>query len=73
MSVAEDDDLLLISTDGAIIRMPVSDISVLSRVTQGVTLMRTSEDNKVVSLTRIPAEENGEEDAEDKNNEGNDN
>ncbi|NLX63893.1 MAG: DNA gyrase subunit A [Clostridiaceae bacterium] len=76
MSVSEDDDLLLISTDGTIIRMPVSDISVLSRVTQGVTLMRTSEDNKVVSLTRIPAEENNEnnaEDAENKTNEENDN
>jgi len=66
MSVSEDDDLLLISSDGTIIRMPVSDISVLSRVTQGVTLMRTSEDNKVVSLTRIPAEENGEEEEENK-------
>jgi len=73
MSVAEDDDLLLISTDGAIIRMPVSDISVLSRVTQGVTLMRTSEDNKVVSLTRIPAEEKSEEEEENKSNEENDN
>jgi len=72
MSVSEDDDLMLISTDGTIIRMPVSDISVLSRITQGVTLMRTSEDNKVVSLTRIPAEENSEEEAEHKTNEEND-
>jgi len=52
----EDDDLLLISTDGSIIRLHVKEISVLSRVTQGVTLMRTSEDNRVVSLARITAD-----------------
>ncbi|NLO99068.1 MAG: DNA gyrase subunit A [Clostridiaceae bacterium] len=64
MSVSEDDDLLLISSDGTIIRMHVNGISVLSRVTQGVTLMRTSEDNRVVSLTRIPAEERDDEEPE---------
>ena len=52
----EDDDLLLISTDGTIIRLHVSEISILSRVTQGVTLMRTSEDNQVVSLARLTAD-----------------
>lgn len=71
----EDDDLLLISTDGTIIRMHVNEISVLSRVTQGVTLMRTTEDNRVVSLARLTSDvkrENddlpeGEEDAADSN------
>jgi DNA gyrase subunit A len=53
LSASEDDDIMLISTDGTIIRMHVDEVSILSRVTQGVTLMRTSEDNKVVSLTRI--------------------
>ncbi|HOL84273.1 DNA gyrase subunit A [Thermoclostridium caenicola] len=52
----EDDDLLLISTDGTIIRIHVEEISILSRVTQGVTLMRTSEDNRVVSLARLTAD-----------------
>lgn len=64
LSVSEDDDLMLISTDGTIIRMHVNEVSILSRVTQGVTLMRTSEDNRVVSLARISADvkddENGE-------------
>ncbi len=64
MSVSEDDDLLLISSDGTIIRMHVDGISVLSRVTQGVTLMRTSEENRVVSLTRIPFEERDDEEPE---------
>jgi DNA gyrase subunit A len=56
IAVCDDDDLLLISSDGTIIRMHVDEISILSRVTQGVTLMRTSEDNRVVSLARISAE-----------------
>ncbi len=55
MSVSDDDDLMLISSDGTIIRMHVDEISILSRVTQGVTLMRTSEENRVVSLARIPS------------------
>jgi DNA gyrase subunit A len=55
MMVSEDDDLLLITSVGTIIRMHVNEISVLSRVTQGVTLMRTSEENRVASLTRRSA------------------
>lgn len=65
LSVSEDDDLMLISADGTIIRMHVDGISILSRVTQGVTLMRTSEDNRVVSLARISADVKDEEDDED--------
>ena len=70
LSVCDDDDVLLISNDGTIIRMNVEEISVLSRVTQGVTLMRTSEDNKVVALARIAADDKeDEEDSEsDENN-----
>jgi len=68
LSVNDDDDLMLISTDGTIIRMHVAEVSVLSRVTQGVTLMRTSEDNRVVSLARIPADaRNGEGDENESN------
>ena len=61
-----EDDIMLINMDGNIIRMHVDEISILSRVTQGVTLMRTNEENKVVSVARITkemieAEEEGEE------------
>ena len=64
--VDEEDDIMLINMDGNIIRMHVDEISILSRVTQGVTLMRTNEENKVVSVARITkemieAEEEGEE------------
>jgi len=66
--VDEEDDIMLISMDGIIIRMNVSEISILSRVTQGVTLMRTSEDNKVVGIARVTKEmkEDEEEEKEEK-------
>jgi len=54
--VDEEDDIMLINMDGIIIRMNVNEISILSRVTQGVTLMRTSENNKVVGIARITKE-----------------
>ncbi len=54
--VDEEDDIMLINLDGNIIRMHVDEISILSRVTQGVTLMRTNEENKVVSIARISKE-----------------
>lgn len=59
--VEETDDIMLISFDGTIIRMEVAGISILGRATQGVTLMRTSEDNHVVSIARIEPEEDEEE------------
>jgi len=58
--VDEEDDIMLINSNGVIIRMHVSEISILSRVTQGVTLMRTSGDNKVVSIARVTKEMNDE-------------
>ena len=51
--VSEDDDIMLISNDGTIIRMNVSEISVLGRATQGVTLMRMKEGHFVVGIARI--------------------
>jgi DNA gyrase subunit A len=60
--VDEADDLMLISSDGTIIRMKVNDISILGRATQGVTLMRTSEGNIVVGVARIINEDDEEQD-----------
>jgi DNA gyrase subunit A len=51
--VDDNDDIMLISIDGTIIRINVRDISVLGRATQGVTLMRMNEGNSVVSIARI--------------------
>ena len=58
----EEDDVMLITDTGTIIRLQVKDISVLGRSTQGVTLMRTSDGGKVVSIeTLTPDMENPEE------------
>jgi DNA gyrase subunit A len=62
--VYESDEIMLISSDGTIIRMKVADISILGRATQGVTLMRTSEGNIVVSIARIEEKDDEEEEEE---------
>lgn len=48
-----DDELMLINTSGVAIRINVSDISVTSRSTMGVTLMRTTEEEKIAAITKI--------------------
>ena len=53
----EKQDVMLITDTGTIIRMNVSEISVLGRSTQGVTLMRTNDGGKVVSIEIVDNEE----------------
>ena len=53
----EDEDVMLITNSGTIIRLRVAEISILGRATQGVTLMRTNGDEKVVSIETISPEE----------------
>jgi DNA gyrase subunit A len=57
-----DDELMLINSSGVAIRINVSDISVTSRSTMGVTLMRTIEEEKVVAIAKIPYTEKSSED-----------
>ena len=52
----DEEDVMLITDNGTIIRLNVKDISILGRATQGVTLMRTNE-GKVVSIEKISLEE----------------
>ena len=54
---SEDEDVMLITNSGTIIRIKVKDVSILGRATQGVTLMRTSENEKVVSIETVAPEE----------------
>jgi DNA gyrase subunit A len=52
------EDIMLITDKGTIIRLKVKDVSILGRSTQGVTLMRTNDGGKVVSMELIePSEE----------------
>jgi DNA gyrase subunit A len=55
--VADNDELMLISQSGVLIRTPVTGISVIGRNTQGVRVMRLDEKDKVISLAKIVPEE----------------
>ena len=57
----EDDDVMLITDTGTIIRLKVNEISILGRSTQGVTLMRTNDGGKVVSIETLTPEIENEE------------
>ena len=59
--VTEDDDVMLITDTGIVIRLDVKDISILGRSTQGVTLMRAGDGGKVVSIAKVGMEEETEE------------
>ncbi|MDD7174912.1 MAG: DNA gyrase subunit A [Clostridiales bacterium] len=64
--VREDEDLMLITDDGTIIRMPVGDISVIGRVSQGVRVMRVEGDSRIVGVTVTEREaEKPEDEAQD--------
>ncbi len=59
-SVAEDDELMLTSSEGIIIRVPAKGISIQGRNTQGVRVMNIKPGDKVVGLARIKAEAEAE-------------
>ena len=63
--VDDNDDVLIISDDGTIIRMAAADISTYSRATQGVRLMRMSNDAHVISIARTDKDEEEEQDVSD--------
>ncbi len=59
-SLQSDDDIILISTDGVIIRFRANDLREMGRYATGVRVMRLSDDNKVVTFTRTEHEEDAE-------------
>ncbi|MBS5679542.1 MAG: DNA gyrase subunit A [Clostridiales bacterium] len=67
--VHEDEDIMLITDDGTIIRMPVSGISTIGRVSQGVRVMRVEDESRIVCVTATERDEDesGEEAGEDSN------
>lgn len=58
--VDENDDIMLISKNGIVIRVPASDISAIGRNTQGVKVMKLEEGDKAVSAVKVVREGNGE-------------
>jgi len=59
--VDETDDLMLISSDGVIIRLPVSQIRMMGRTAKGVRVMHVNDGQKVVAFTRMEKEEKEQE------------
>lgn len=62
--VDDECDVIMINDAGVIIRLPAAEIPILSRITQGVTLMRTRDD-KVVDIAVVFHEDETDSDAED--------
>ncbi len=61
--VEESDEVMLVTDGGQLIRCPISDIRIAGRSTQGVTVFKTADDEKVVSVERISeTEDEGDED-----------
>ncbi len=64
-SVSGEEDVIIITNKGMMIRVPVSQITTSSRATQGVRLMRLNENQKVATVAIVPKEEEIEEQIEE--------
>ncbi len=53
LQVGDEDEIMLISSNGTLVRTPVNEISVIGRNTQGVRLIRVEEEQRLVGLARI--------------------
>ncbi|MBQ6042319.1 MAG: DNA gyrase subunit A [Oscillospiraceae bacterium] len=58
--VDETDDIMMISSDGIIIRIRTSDIRIMGRIAKGVRVMRVSEEGRVMSFARTEHEDDAE-------------
>ena len=65
--VEESDDLLLVTSGGQMIRTPISQVRIVGRASQGVTIFRTAEGERVVSVERLPESGGDDEAAEPEN------
>ncbi|WP_022820093.1 DNA gyrase subunit A [Fusobacterium russii] len=57
LEVSEDEELICITSNGVVIRISIDGISRFGRVSQGVRIMRVSDEEKVASITKIKKEE----------------
>ena len=54
--VSDPDDLIIVNTSGIMIRMPVADLRVMGRATQGVRLIRLNDEDTIASVAKIENE-----------------
>lgn len=66
LQVEETDQIMLITDAGTLVRTRVSEVSIVGRNTQGVRLIRTADDEHVVSLERVCDADEDEEDSLEK-------
>ncbi len=68
--VIDEDELMIISQGGVLIRLPISDVTTIGRATQGVRLIRIGDEDRVMDVARLAVPDEGEE-IEDGNGNGN--
>ena len=73
MVVNEDDEILLINSEGIIIRIEAKEVSVLGRATQGVKIMKVDEDANIIALAKVIKDDEVEESASKEKKSGGDN
>lgn len=67
MVVDSDDEVLMINSDGIIIRIRANEVSELGRATQGVKIMRVGSETKIVAMAKVIKEDTLEEEEENNN------
>ena len=65
-AVDEEDEIMIINTEGIVIRMKCSSISILGRITSGVKLINLQENDKVASIAKVRQGDEEEEESEEK-------
>ncbi len=65
LQVQPEDEIMLINSSGTLVRVPIAEVSVMGRNTQGVRLMKLEDDEKLVGVERVAAEDDGDEEAAD--------
>ncbi|MFC2661507.1 MAG: DNA gyrase subunit A [Eubacterium sp.] len=54
--VDDEDEVMLINSDGVVIRIKATDVSILSRATQGVKIMKVDDESKIVAMAKVIGE-----------------
>ncbi|MCD4773301.1 MAG: DNA gyrase subunit A [Bacteroidales bacterium] len=64
--VQDNDDLMIITKSGILIRLPIADLRVMGRATQGVRLIKLKDNDAIASVAKVFVEVNGEDDENNK-------
>ena len=73
MVVDENDEILMINSEGTIIRIRAEEVSVLGRATQGVKIMRIEDDSKIVAMAKVLEDIEDDSEKKDEKSENNSN